>query len=172
MPESPVEIVARVAQVLDALGVPYVVGGSLASSAHGVARTTNDVDLVADLRPEHAAALVEQLGPEFYIEPSTVLDAIRRGASFNVVHYDTAFKVDIFVAGAGVFEHCELARREPGEFEGVRLYFASPEDILPAKLRWYRDGGEVSDRQWQDILGVVRTQGDDLDRDYLQEWAR
>jgi len=163
-----------VAQTLEQLGVAYAVGGSLASSLHGMMRSTLDVDIVADMRLEHIPPLVAALSKEFYADDEMMRDAIERHSSFNLIHYETAFKVDIFIRKTRAFDQMQLERRrtsviatDPEE----SIYIVSPEDIILAKLEWYRMGGEVSDRQWRDILGVLKTRAGELDLDYLRKWA-
>lgn len=162
-----------VIDALDALGVPYHVGGSVASSFVGIARATQDADLVADLRPEHAAPLARALAGAFYADPERISHAIRSRRSFNAIHLGTAYKVDVFVSKDTPFARENMARRVAHEVPGLNrlLYFSSPEDIVLHKLLWYAEGGGVSDRQWYDLQGVLRLQARTLDRDYLQIWA-
>jgi len=172
---TPTEIVLLVAEVLDALGVPYVVVGSLASSARGVPRSTNDADVVAQLEHGHIASLVNRLSDGFYVDGAAVERAVVQGRSFNAVHLDSGFKIDVFVPPPGGFGRQQLARgvqEDAGSgTERRKLRIATAEDILLAKLLWYRAGGMVSDRQWQDALGLVRVQQTALDLDYLRAWA-
>jgi hypothetical protein len=167
-------ITLLVTQTLERLGIPYAVGGSLASSLHGVMRSTLDVDIVADMQAEHIRPLVEALSKEFYADAEMMRDAIEHQSSFNLIHYETAFKVDIFIRKSRPFDQMQLNRRrlsiianDPEE----SVYVTSPEDTILAKLEWYRMGGEVSDRQWRDILGVLKTRAGELDLEYLRKWA-
>ncbi len=167
-------ITLLVAQTLERIGIPYAVGGSFASSLHGVMRSTLDVDIVADMKLEHIQPLVAALAKEFYADDEMMKDAIEHHSSFNLIHYETAFKVDIFIRKPRSFDQMQLERRrtsviatDPEE----SIYITSPEDTILAKLEWYRMGGEVSDRQWRDILGVMKTRAGELDLDYLRRWA-
>ena len=171
------DLLAAVGPVLDLLqeiGVRHYVGGSIASSAHGVARASIDADVVAELRPEHGAKLVARLSPAYYISEERVRDAIGRRASFNAIHLETMLKVDVFVSKNRPFDLRALgrARDRPVGPPGSRtLPIASAEDTVLAKLEWYRRGGEVSERQWGDVLGVLRAAEKALDRPYLTAGA-
>lgn len=172
---EPIRVTLLVVEALNGLNIPYFVGGSLATAVHGVARATMDVDLVADVRPEHAQSLVRALGPDFYADAEMIRAAVRGRGSFNVIHKPTMFKVDVFIPKGRPFDRSQFARRIAQSLteDGTdRIYIASPEDNILAKLQWYRLGGEVSDRQWRDVLNVVRIQGARLDRPYLRYWAR
>jgi hypothetical protein len=162
-----------VADALEQLGVTYVVCGSLASSVHGMVRTTMDTDLIADLQQEQIIPLIELLEDAFYIDEEMIRSAIQRRSSFNIVHLESMFKVDIFIPRQRLFDRNQLSRRQEtniGE-EQISLFILSPEDIVLAKLEWYRMGNEISDRQWRDILGVLMIQEDRLDHPYLRRMA-
>ena len=170
------DVVAALGPVVDVLmqlGVPYSVGGSVASSAHGIARTTLDVDIVADLRMAHVVPLVTALQSDYYVDLDAAMDAVRRRAMFNLVHLDTVLKVDIYVLKADNFHRRSFERRMEDTLSGEerRFFMATPEDTVLHKLTWYRDGGQVSDRQWSDILGVLRVQKEQLDLAYMRDRA-
>lgn len=167
-------ITLQVTQTLEEIGIPYAVGGSLASSLHGVMRSTLDVDIVADMRVEHIPLLIAALSKDFYADDEMMRSAIEHSGSFNLIHYETAFKVDIFIRKPRAFDQMQLERRQTSVIATdpeASIYVTSPEDTLLAKLEWYRMGGEVSDRQWRDILGVMKTRAGELDLDYLRKWA-
>ena len=156
------------------LGIPYHIGGSVASSALGVARTTLDVDLVADIQSNHVGAIVDSLLGEYYIDGDMISDAVIRRSSFYLVHLETMIKVDVFIPKEDAYGRESFARKrldrlaEGGEDE---VYIASAEDVILHKLNWYKMGGEISERQWNDLTGVLKVQRDALDTAYLRRWA-
>lgn len=171
---EPLEVTIKVTGVFEKLGVPYLIGGSLASTLYGMVRTTQDSDIVAEMRLEHLQPFVTALQDEFYMDGEMIADAIQSYVSFNIIHRKTMFKVDIFVPRPRPFLHSQLARAQRQRFmldKEVSARFASPEDTILAKLEWYRLGGEVSERQWRDILGVMKVRAGALDLAYLQRWA-
>lgn len=174
MLSEPIAVTMQVVQALEALGVPYLIGGSLASAVHGTVRATMDADLVADLRLEHADPLARALGDAFYVDAEAIRDAIRHRSSFNVIHLETMFKVDVFVFKQRPFDQAQFDRRMEqilATDPEYKAYVASPEDTILAKLEWYQKGGEVSERQWRDVVGVLNVQGERLDLAYLRRWA-
>lgn len=170
-----VRITLLVTDVFEQMNIPYAIGGSFASSLYGVMRATMDVDIVADLRLEHIPQFVAVLSPIFYADDEMIREAIEHRSSFNLIHYETAFKVDVFIPKLRDFDRMQLERREVSIIatDPERCVFlTSAEDIILAKLEWYRMGDQVSDRQWRDILGVMKVQSGALDFDYLRRWAR
>jgi hypothetical protein len=167
------QAVLPVVDALEALSVTYYIGGSVASSFAGVARFTQDADLVADLRPAHAVALVARLEGGYYADRERIAQAIVAQRSFNAIHLATTFKVDVFVAGDSPFAREALARRVALRVPDLdrALYFSSAEDVVLHKLQWFAEGGGVSDRQWHDLEGVLRVQRQRLDLAYLRVWA-
>jgi hypothetical protein len=157
---------------LDSVGIRYAVGGSLASSAHGAVRATQDGDIVAAIVPVHLAPLARALGSDWYADVPMMEAALRAGRSFNLIHTGSALKFDIFPASTD-FHAAQLARAMvvPLHLVGATpCAVATAEDILLAKLRWYLDGGETSERQWNDVVGLIRI-NPSLDLNYLQLWA-
>ena len=168
-----VDVALRLADALDRAGVGYFVGGSLASSLQGEPRSTNDIDLVVDLPEERVGALVAALGPDFEVDEVALRRAARERSSWNVFHVPPLFtKIDLFMLREEPFDGSEFARRRPVEVRaGRRLFVKSPEDTVLRKLLWYRQGGEVSERQWRDVVEVLRQSRAVLDVAYLDVWA-
>jgi hypothetical protein len=164
---------ASIATALDALGVRWAVGGSLASAAHGEPRATNDVDIIASLDELGARRFCGLLGADFYADADMASNAARARSSFNVIDQRSFLKVDVFVPPAGPLGMGQLDRRRFVDvLSGMAAFpILGPEDVVLQKLRWYLAGGEVSDRQWRDLVSVLRHGGASLDQSYLDEVA-
>ncbi len=171
---APLKVVLGVIDILEDLGMRYHLGGSFASAVHGVPRQTMDADIVVDLDAGRVARLVDRLKNDFYVDSEIAADAVARRGSFNVIHLESGFKVDFFVKGDSGFDESELERSELQQITDDpprAVYVKTAEDTILRKLQWYTAGGGVSDRQWRDVLGVIMTGGEDIDRKYLREWA-
>jgi hypothetical protein len=143
----------------------------MASSVYGISRHTNDADVMVVPFPGREEELIAALGPDYYASPSAIHQANQKRSSFNLINTSTGFKVDVFVPPDDPFERSALSRRQALEVADGKIFLLSPEDVLLSKLRWYRLGDEVSEQQWKDVLGLVKTRGPRLDVDYLKQWA-
>lgn len=167
-------VTGQVVSIFEALATPYVVGGSVASSLHGIPRATQDVDIVVRLGPHQVPGLLARLKDEFYVDEGAVREAIRRASSFNIIHLDTMYKIDVFVCGEDPLKLEEFSRAKEITVDpdtGSRLMLADAADIILQKLIWYEIGNRVSERQWRDVIGVIKVSGDLLDMEYLRRWA-
>jgi hypothetical protein len=170
--EDVVEIALRVAEALEKVGARYFVGGSLASSIDGEPRATNDIDFVIDIGVGKVREFIDLLGADFEVDSDMLRDAILHGRSANVFYLPLVLKIDFFGHAHGPYDESEFSRSRPVVVRTDRtLMVKSPEDTILRKMLWFREGGEVSDRQWRDILGVLRAQQGSLDLSYLRDWA-
>jgi hypothetical protein len=173
--ENPFIVLSEVVQLLDERGITYVLVGSMASSMHGMYRATADIDLIADIKPAQVRPLLEALQNRFYVDEQAVQQAISQQRSFNAIHFDSVFKVDIFIPKAGDFAMQQLERRQLRKIApdiDQNVYVATAEDMILAKLRWFHAGGGVSETQWRDVLGMIGAAAVELDLEYLQQWAK
>jgi hypothetical protein len=172
---TPTEVVVEVALVLEHLKIAYLVVGSFASSARGMRRATVDADIVAQITENHIQDIVNELSSkDYYVDDLAVRRAIINERAFNAIHRESMFKVDIYVH-RDEFSKNELERRLPENIlpdSDAIVYIATAEDTVVAKLAWFRKGGETSDRQWSDVLGVLKVQQARLDYQYMQHWAK
>ncbi|MEG4167817.1 MULTISPECIES: hypothetical protein [unclassified Microcoleus] len=178
---DPIELAQKIASILLPLNIPYVVGGSVASSLLGENRSTQDLDLVIDLEARTAQRLIDAMSGEFYISESAVTEAIAnsrtapRESSFNVIYLPSMEKADIFVMSSDdPFSASVMSRRQLYPVSGLTeegIYIYSPEDIVLQKLSWYKLIPGGSQKQWRDVLGVLKVQGERLDLAYLNQWA-
>jgi hypothetical protein len=133
-----------------------------------------DADIVVDLGKDQVSRLVDRLKSDFYVDLEVAEEAVSGRGSFNAIHLASGFKVDFFVMGAGPFDQAELDRselRQIVENPPRSVYVKTAEDTVLRKLQWFAAGGAVSDRQWRDVLGVIMSVGESIDRDYLRAWA-
>jgi hypothetical protein len=172
---EPIRITLAITRIFNRLQIPYVVGGSLASSFHGIPRATQDVDIVADIKHAQINPLVKALEKSWYIDRNTIRDAIDNQSSFNILYLETMYKIDVFILKDDPASLSEMKRRQKYAVEDDRkktLYIASAEDIILQKLYWYTKGGNVSERQWNDAIGVIKVQNKNLDLNYLKNTAQ
>jgi hypothetical protein len=172
MLSEPIAVTLQVTEIFEGLSIPYVIGGSMASTAYGRIRTTMDVDIVVDLKLEHVDPLVAALESDFYVDSNSISEAIQQRSSCSFIHLETMFKVDLFVAKDRPFDQLQISRRTRkvlGSEPSQAAYVATAEDIILAKLDWYRLSEQQSERQWQDIQGILQVSGEQLDRGYLRQ---
>ncbi len=164
----------EVLRVFTTFGIPYALGGSMASSIHGIRRDTLDADITAEPFPGKEAPLSAAFGTDYYLSLSAIQQAVRQRSSFNIINTSTGFKVDVFIRKELPFEQSAMSRRltvDLPDAPGEALVLHTAEDMILFKLRWYRLGQESSKQQWTDVLGMMKVQADRLEADYLDRWA-
>jgi hypothetical protein len=169
-----ISAIDMVIECFERLGIEYYIGGSLASSAYGIARATMDVDLIAKIETKHVDNLVKALEKNYYIDAGMITNAIQEKSSFNLIHLETMIKIDIFILRNQPYDLKAFDRRQTDtldEESARKFYLSSPEDVILSKLQWYHLGGRLSQQQWKDVLGVLKVQGNRLDLKYLKYWA-
>ena len=167
------EILEILAEILEKLDIAYAIGGSMASSVYGKVRFTQDADVTVEPFDNQADKFFELLKSLFYISREAMYQALKQRRSFNIIHLESAFKIDIFIRKDTAFEKQILLRRKSLKLsDALERPFSvvSPEDIILLKLQWYRDSG-YSERQWDDVLGILTTQGEKLDFEHLKKWS-
>ena len=165
------ELLRLAVQTLEQLQIPYALVGSYATSIWGEARFTADIDIVLDLRLGKISDLCEQFPePEFYVSKESAREAVRFGTQFNVLHPASGNKIDFMISKDDAWSHLQFSRRQRVELQDGREGFAaSPEDVIISKMRYYQEGG--SEKHLRDIAGVLRVQGDRIDREYIAHWV-
>ncbi len=174
MESEMIQALRPVVKLLEMLGVEYFIGGSVASGIYGVARTTLDVDVVANLTVAHVAQLVQTLSNDYYVSENMAREAVANQSCFNVIHLATSYKVDLFVSASNDYDRQAMRRRSVeriGNGDGLSILVASLEDMILSKLRWFRLGNEASERQWNDVIQMMKINKSQLDLDYLVPWS-
>jgi hypothetical protein len=169
-----ISAIDMVIECFERFGIDYCIGGSIASSAYGIARATVDVDLIAKIKTKHVDNLVKALEKNYYIDAGMITNAIQEKSSFNLIHLETMIKIDVFILRDQPYDLKAFDRRQTDtldEESARKFYLSSPEDVILSKLQWYHLGGRLSQQQWKDVLGVLKVQGDRLDLKYLKYWA-
>lgn len=168
-----IDVALAVARAIESVGGSYFVGGSVASSFQGEPRATNDIDIVLELPLGRVGAFVAALGTNFDVDVGMLRDALLHGRTCNIFYLPLLTKVDLFAVGPTPFDETEFSRRRSVTVRssGEALVLKSPEDTVLRKLLWYHAGGEVSDKQWRDVIEVLRVSGPSMDNTYLTAWA-
>lgn len=166
-------ILEKLTDVLEKLGISYAIGGSMASSAYGTIRFTQDADITVEPFEKICSKFFDTIKDEFYVSKEAMLHALQNRSSFNIIHFATAFKIDIFIRSDNEFQKQMFLRRRELRLGDTpkTVSFVSPEDIILLKLDWYMQSDCTSERQWTDVLGILKAQASAVDFEYLKTWA-
>ena len=163
------EFLRRICTALEVNHVDYMVTGSFASAFYGEPRSSNDLDVVIAPSRAQLFALIQlfkRIG--FYARLEDAEVALQKHDQFNVIDFATGWKVDLIVRKSRDFSVTEFDRRGTAEIEGSTISIAKPEDVVISKLEWAKIG--ESERQLEDVAGIIRMQGDTLDTTYIESW--
>ncbi|HET55401.1 MAG TPA: hypothetical protein ENN33_09320 [Ignavibacteria bacterium] len=164
-----------VINLLEELNIPYYIGGSIASSSLGIARATMDVDIITSISLMHVERIVQLLDENYYVDSEMIIDAIKHKSTFNVIHHDTSYKIDFFISKTTEYQQSifeRISRKKLVDKDDViEVFICAPEDVILTKLIWYIARGGTSEKQWNDIVGVLKIQKNTLDMNYLLNWA-
>lgn len=173
--DTPASLLDNLFRRLEKLGLKYIVGGSFASSLFGIRRSTQDLDIVLDISEFDIDDFVEEFKEDYSLSRPTIeqaLDSSEPFASFQLIHYEDLFRLDVFVRRTDDYSDSEFSRAINVEIvPGCPAKVAAPENIVLRKLQWFNMGGQVSDKQWNDIVGVLEVQSGKLDNAYLDHWS-
>ena len=166
---NPADLFRRLSVILMKANIPYMLTGSFASTVYGLGRGSQDVDLIIAADEEQIRKLLSLLPEnEFYSEPNAALEACRRKSMFNLIDNITGLKIDFIFRKMRPFSEVEFGRRRAAPVMGVQLFIAAPEDLIIAKLEWAKMGASL--RQIEDVTGILKVRGDELDVAYLNDW--
>lgn len=160
----------KLISILESVGIPYAVCGSLSSSLHGQPRATNDTDIIIAPTQEQLAKLLKSLETGYYVSSKTASEAMKIRSMFNVIDNELGWKADLIFRKNTPYQLTKFNRRIKAKLMGIDLWILSPEDVILSKLDWAKESG--SDLQLRDVFGVIKVQWDKLDWDYLRQWAK
>lgn len=173
--QDPSEIARILHDILEPANIPYYITGGVAALAYGDPRTTRDLDLVISIEPSEVTALVTALETAGFYCPPLAVEAVKSGREtmLSVTHSESLLNADLMIDGDSDFDRSKLSRRQLVSIsldENERFWLIAPEDLILAKLQWGKRS--QSEKQWRDVLGVMKVQGDHLDRSVLIQWAK
>lgn len=165
------ELLVRVAKVLNPAGLRYFVTGSVAAMRYGEPRMTQDIDIAAFVRYADVSAFVQAFkDPDYYLERSTMLEAMEHESQFNIIDNVTGLKVDVMCVEMTPYNESRFQRASKMELvPGVAVPFSSPEDVILMKLVYVNKGG--GERHFRDIAGMFKVTGPSIDTAYIESWA-
>ncbi len=163
-------VLRRILAALAAANVPHMLTGSFASAFHGAPRTTQDIDIVIAPKLGSLKALLKHFpDDQYYVSSDAALQAYGSEGLFNVIDFESGWKVDFIIRKSRDFSVEEFERRKVATVLGNTVAIASPEDVIIAKLEWSKMA--ESERQLRDVAGIIAMQSDGLDIPYVERWV-
>lgn len=153
---------------LEQAHIPYMLTGSVAGNFYAMPRMTRDIDIVLEIKRVDVERIVSLFKKDFYIEPSTIFEAIEHQGLFNIIHNEYVIKVDFIVRKDASYRAIEFQRRRCIDLNGLSIWIVAPEDLIISKLEWAKDS--CSDRQLSDVRNLIRA--GNLDHEYMQQWIQ
>jgi Domain of unknown function (DUF1814). len=163
----PVKIVHDFASRVEPLKIEYMLTGSLAMMLYNSYRMTADIDIVVELKYEDADRIINAFEPDYYVPHNRVREAIAREFMFNVIHQETAFKIDLIIKKSNEFQQAAFQRKQKKDFYGREIFVITLEDLIVSKLLWAKKS--LSEKQLTDIENLMQ---EDFDIDYMEVWVR
>lgn len=162
------DLIKELVKRLDTAGIPYMFTGSIAANFYTVPRMTRDIDIVIELKGDDADKLHSLFEKDFYADKDMILEAIRKEGMFNIIHYQSVFKIDFILRKNNSYRIEEFKRRKKITFEDAELYITSPEDLILSKLYWAKES--MSELQLNDVRNLLKSVRE-VDEDYLKQWT-
>ena len=170
--QDSISLAGELHQIFESINIDYYVNRGVASSIHGEPRSTRDLDLVIEVKPNQIDLLVKTLEAFGYYCPVGAVEDLQRGLGniLNITHTETIANADIYITDNSPFAISQMNRKILIDVEEIPAFWiASAEDTILQKLRWGK--GSKSEKQWRDVLGIIKLQAETLDYHYLTEWA-
>lgn len=163
------EIVKKVVDALEKNGVSYMLTGAFAVNYYGKARLTHDIDLVVQISLDDADKVVSLFQDEFYVALEGIIDAVKHGTMFNLIHPETGIKIDCWMLKHKEYDELSFSRKRREIIFDQKMYISSPEDLIITKLDWYKKS--ETQKHYEDVVGIFEIQEGKLDIDYIKKWA-
>ena len=164
------DFLQRLVTALNNAGIAYMLSGAIGSGFHGQPRATNDIDIVIAPTETQLRTFTGSLGEDYYVSFEAVREALKNNSMFSVIDVQSSWKADLIICKKRLFSLEEFKRRQIVNIMGLDVWILSPEDVILSKLEWSRN--QETGNQFRDALGVAIVQWDNLDRDYLNKWAK
>lgn len=161
-----IDVVRDISRKFEQAGIPYMLTGSMAMNYYAQPRMTRDIDVVIALAPDDVAAVIELFGPEYYVSPASIREALAYESMFNLIHQASVIKVDCIVRKSSAYRQQEFERRQPITIQSFSTFIVSKEDLILSKLFWAKDSH--SEMQLRDVRNLLSTGSDAA---YLDQWA-